>query len=39
MLLSNAIVIYHGILTLEKVGTPVNYHGIVIPLAKNAKVF
>jgi hypothetical protein len=28
MLVSNTMVIYHGILTLEKVGTAVNYHGI-----------
>ncbi len=30
---------YHGILTLEKVGTAVNYHGIFITLAKNTMVF
>ncbi len=30
MLVSNTMVIYHGIfLTLEKVGTAVNYHGIL----------
>ncbi len=28
MLVSNTMVIYHGILTLEKIGTAVNYHGI-----------
>jgi hypothetical protein len=39
MLVSNTIVIYHGILTLEKVGTAVNYHGIFITLAKNTRVF
>jgi len=30
---------YHGILTLEKVGTAVNYHGIFRTLAKNTTVF
>jgi hypothetical protein len=35
MLVSNTMVIYHGILTLEKVGTGVNYHDIFITLAKN----
>jgi hypothetical protein len=39
MLVSNNMVIYHGILTLEKVGTAVNYHGIFITLAKYTKVF
>jgi hypothetical protein len=29
MLVSNTMVIYHGILTLEKVNTAVNYHGIL----------
>ena len=38
-LLSNTLVIYHGILTSEKVGTAVNYHGIFITLAKNTMVF
>jgi hypothetical protein len=28
MLVSNIMVIYQGILTLEKVGNEVNYHGI-----------
>jgi hypothetical protein len=28
MLVSNAMLIYHCILTLEKVGTAVNYHGV-----------
>jgi hypothetical protein len=28
MLVSNTMVIYRGILTLEKVGTAVNYRGI-----------
>jgi hypothetical protein len=28
MLVPNTMVIYHGILTLEKVRTAVNYHGI-----------
>jgi hypothetical protein len=32
MLVSNTMVIYHGILTLEKVCTAVNYHGILITL-------
>jgi hypothetical protein len=39
MLVSNTMVIYHGILSLEKVGTAVNYHGISITLAKNTTVF
>jgi hypothetical protein len=39
MLVSNTMVIYHGILTLEKVGTAVNYHGIFVTLAKNTTVF
>jgi hypothetical protein len=39
MLVSNTIVIYHGILALEKVGIAVNYHGIFIKLAKNTTVF
>jgi hypothetical protein len=39
MLVSNTMVIYHGILTLEKVGTAVNYHGLFITLAKNKTVF
>jgi hypothetical protein len=33
------MVIYHGILTLEKLGTAVNYDGIFIALAKNTTVF
>jgi hypothetical protein len=33
------MVIYHGILTLEKVGTAVNYHGISITLPKNTWYF
>ncbi len=33
------MVIYHGILTLEKVGTVVNYHGIFITLAKIPQYF
>ncbi len=33
MLVSNTMVIYHGILTLEKEGTAVNYLGIFITLA------
>jgi hypothetical protein len=32
---SNTMVIYHGILNLEKVGTVVDYHGIFITLGKN----
>jgi hypothetical protein len=39
MMVSNTMVIYHGILTLEKVGTAVNYHGIFITLAQNTMVF
>jgi hypothetical protein len=39
MLVSNTMVIYHGILTLEKVGATVNCHGIFIPLAKHTTVF
>ncbi len=39
MLVSNTMVIYHGILALEKVGTAVYYHGIFITLAKNITVF
>jgi hypothetical protein len=39
MLVSDTMVIYHGILTLEQVGTVVNYHGIFITLAKNTTVF
>ncbi len=39
MLVSNTMVIYHGILNLEKVGTAVNCHGIFITLAKNTMVF
>jgi hypothetical protein len=39
MLVSNTMLIYHGILTLEKVGTAVNYRGIFITLAQNAMVF
>ncbi len=39
MLVSNTMVIYHGILTLEKGGTRVNYRGIFITLAKNTTVF
>ncbi len=35
MLVSNTMVIYHGILNLEKVGTAVNYHGIFTTLGKN----
>jgi hypothetical protein len=34
MWVSNTMVIYHGILSLEKVGTAANYHGIFITLAK-----
>ncbi len=33
MLVSNTMVIYHGILTLEKVDTSVNCHGVFITLA------
>ncbi len=36
---SDTTVIYHGILTLDKVGSAINYHGIFITLAKNTKVF
>ncbi len=39
MLVSNTMVFNHGILTLEKVGTAVNYHGIFITLAKKTTVF
>jgi hypothetical protein len=39
MLVSNTMVIYCGVLTLEKVGTAANYHGIFITLAKNTAVF
>jgi len=39
MLVSNTMVIFHGILTLEKIGAAVSYHGIFIPLVKNATVF
>jgi hypothetical protein len=39
MLVSDTMVIYHGILTVEKVDTAVNYHGIFITLAKNTMVF
>jgi hypothetical protein len=39
MLVSNTMVIYHGILTTEKVGTAVNYRGIFITLVKNTIVF
>ncbi len=39
MSVSNTMVIYHGILTLEEVGTVVNYHGIYITLAKYTMVF
>jgi hypothetical protein len=39
MAVSNTTVIYHGILTLEKVGTAVNYHDIFLTLAKNTMVF
>jgi hypothetical protein len=39
MLVSNTMVIYHGILNLEKVGAAENYHGIFITLAKNTMVF
>ncbi len=35
MLVSNTMVIYLGILTLEKEGTSVNYWGIFITLAHN----
>ncbi len=38
-LVSNYMIIYHGTLTLEKVGTAVNYDGIFITLAKNTMVF
>jgi hypothetical protein len=34
MLVTNTMVIYHGILTLEKLGTTVNYNGIFITLTK-----
>ncbi len=36
---NGVMVMYHGILTLEKVGTAVNYHGILLTLAKNTTVF
>jgi hypothetical protein len=39
MLVSNTMVIYHVILTLEKVGTAVNYHGIFLTLAKIPQYF
>jgi hypothetical protein len=39
MLISNTMVIYHGILTVEKVGTAINYHGIFITLDKNTTEF
>ncbi len=39
MLESNTMVIYHGSLTIEKVGTVVNYHGIFVTMAKNTMVF
>jgi hypothetical protein len=39
MLVSNTMVIYHGILTVEKVGAAVNYHGISITQAKNIAAF
>jgi hypothetical protein len=39
MLVSNTMGIYHGILTLEKVGTAVNYRDIFVTLAKNTTVF
>jgi len=39
MLVSNTMEIYHGILTLEKLGTAVNYNGIFVTLAKNPTVF
>jgi hypothetical protein len=38
MLASNTMAIYHGIVTLPKVGTAVNYNGIFITLAKNTMV-
>ncbi len=38
MLVSNTMVIYGGILTLGKVATAVNYHGIFITLAKDTTV-
>ncbi len=38
MLLSDTMGIYHGNLTLEKVGTAVNYHGIFITLAKKNSI-
>ncbi len=38
MLVSNTMVIYHESLTLEKVGTAVNYNGIFKTLAKNTTV-
>jgi hypothetical protein len=34
MLVSDTMVKYYGILTLEEVGTVVNYRGIFITLAK-----
>jgi hypothetical protein len=39
MLVSNTMVIFQGILTSEKVGAAVNYHGIFITLAKNTMIF
>jgi hypothetical protein len=39
MLVSNTMAFDPGILTLEKVGTAVNYHGILITLAKNTTAF
>jgi hypothetical protein len=33
------MVIYHGTLTLEEVGTAVNYHGVFITLAKIPQYF
>jgi hypothetical protein len=38
MLVSNTMVIYGGILTLGKVATALNYHGIFIILAKYTTV-
>ncbi len=38
IVISNTMVIYHGILTLEKVSIEVNYCGIFITLAAGAQV-
>jgi len=39
MLVPKPMVIYLGILAIEKVGTAVNYHGIFITLVSNTTVF